>query len=109
MTIEEATALAQAEIDAKKTINGGEGMFAQVNNVRREYTEKEYEQAVFDLANSKMYVANEKWMQDRAEAYPSQLSFIEAYTEKEILGESEKWDAYVVDYNKVRSDNPKPE
>ena len=40
---------------------------------------------------------------------PSQLAFVEAYTEKEILGESAKWDAYVVDYEKVRSDHPKPE
>ena len=34
--------------------------------------------------------------------------FIEAYAEKEIGGDSTKWDAYIVKYNKVRSDNPKP-
>ena len=34
---------------------------------------------------------------------------MEAYTEKEIGGDSTKWDAYVVEYNKVRTDNPKPE
>ncbi len=109
MTLEEATALAQAEVDAKKTDNGGEGMWAQVNNERREFNKSEYDQAVIDSANQKMFEANDKWAQDRAEAYPSQIAFIEAYTEKEILGESAKWDAYVVDYEKVRSDNPKPE
>ena len=31
----------------------------------------------------------------------------EAYTEKEIGGDSTKWDAYKTAYNKVRSDNPK--
>ena len=43
----------------------------------------------------------------RAEEYPSTQDFMEAYTEKEIGGDSTKWDAYVVNYNKVRSDNPK--
>jgi hypothetical protein len=32
---------------------------------------------------------------------------MEAYTEKEIGGDSTKWDAYVINYNKVRTDNPK--
>lgn len=110
MTLEEATALAQAEVDAKKTENGGEGMWNQSSaNGRHEYDEAMYDQAVIDLATHKMYVANEKWADDRAQAYPSLLAFVEAYTEKEILGESEKWDAYVVDYEKVRSDHPKPE
>ena len=41
-------------------------------------------------------------------AYPSLLEFIEAYTEKEIGGDTTKWDDYVVKYNQVRDDNPKP-
>jgi len=44
----------------------------------------------------------------RQAAYPSVVEFIEAYTEKEIGGDSTKWDAYVVKYNQVRTDNPKP-
>jgi len=40
-------------------------------------------------------------------AYPSIKDFMEAYTEKEIGGNSGKWDAYVINYNKTRSDNPK--
>ncbi len=43
----------------------------------------------------------------RAEAYPSLQEFAEAYCEKEIGGDSTKWDAYKTAYNKVRSDNPK--
>ena len=39
--------------------------------------------------------------------YPVTEEFIEAYTEKEIGGNSTKWDAYVINYNKVRTDNPK--
>ena len=40
-------------------------------------------------------------------AYPVTKEFIEAYTEKEIDGDSTKWDGYVIKRNKVRSDNPK--
>ena len=43
----------------------------------------------------------------RTVAYPSTLDFIEAYTEKEIGSDSTKWDAYVINYNKVKTDNPK--
>ena len=44
----------------------------------------------------------------RAVAYPVDADFKEAWTEKEIGGDSTKWDAYVIAYNKVRTDNPKP-
>jgi hypothetical protein len=43
----------------------------------------------------------------RKQQYPSMEKFIEAYTEKEIGGDTTKWDEYVVEYNKVRTDNPK--
>ena len=52
------------------------------------------------------YDAND-YQRDRALAYPSLLEFAEAYTEKEIGEDSTKWDAYVVKYNQVRTDNPK--
>ena len=43
----------------------------------------------------------------RDEEYPSLKEFVEAYTEKEILKNNTKWDAYKDKYNKVRTDNPK--
>ena len=43
----------------------------------------------------------------RKKEYPPTKEFMEAYTEKEIGGDSTKWDAYIVKYNKVRSDNQK--
>ena len=43
----------------------------------------------------------------RKGVYPSVHDFMEAYTEKEIGSDSTKWDAYVIAYNKVRTDNPK--
>ena len=50
---------------------------------------------------------NKAYARKRAEEYPSIKDFMEAYTEKEIGGDSTKWDAYKTAYNKVRSDNPK--
>ena len=52
------------------------------------------------------YDAN-NYARARALAYPSLLEFAEAYTEKEIGEDSTKWDAYVIKYNQVRTDNPK--
>ena len=49
-----------------------------------------------------------QYQRDRAEEYPSLKDFTEAYCEKEIGGDSTKWDAYVAKYNLVRSNNPKP-
>jgi len=51
---------------------------------------------------------NEEYKRNREKAYPLFSEFIEAYTEKEILDKTDKWDAYVENYNKVRSDFPKP-
>jgi hypothetical protein len=51
---------------------------------------------------------NEEYKRNRAKAYPVLSDFVEAYTEKEILDKTDKWDAYVENYNKVRSDFPKP-
>ncbi len=50
----------------------------------------------------------EAYARTRAAAYLPVTDFMEAYTEKEIGGDSTKWDAYVIAYNKVRTDNPKP-
>ena len=49
----------------------------------------------------------EKCIIKRRSEYPSTSEFLEAYTEKEIGGNSTKWDAYVINYNKVRTENPK--
>ena len=50
---------------------------------------------------------SENYIRDRSIAYPSLKEFAEAYCEKEIGGDSTKWNAYKTAYNKVRTDNPK--
>ena len=60
------------------------------------------------IAEQKIAYDNLAYARARDIAYPSVKDFMEAYTEKEIGEDSTKWDAYVVAYNKVRTDNPKP-
>jgi len=60
------------------------------------------------IAEQKTAYDNLAYARARDVAYPSVKDFMEAYTEKEIGEDSTKWDAYVVAYNKVRTDNPKP-
>ena len=50
---------------------------------------------------------SENYIRNRSVAYPSLKEFAEAYCEKEIGGNSTKWNEYVTKYNKVRTDNPK--
>ena len=63
--------------------------------------------------NSDLAAAQADWdakayARKRILVYPNLAIFAEAYAEKEIGGDSTKWDAYVIAYNKVRTDNPKP-
>ena len=59
------------------------------------------------LAELKTAYNNKAYARKREREYPSIQDFMEAYTEKEIGGDSTKWDAYKTAYNKVRTDNPK--
>ena len=59
------------------------------------------------LAELKTAYNNKAYARKREKEYPSIQDFMEAYTEKEIGGDSTKWDAYKTAYNKVRTDNPK--
>jgi hypothetical protein len=75
-------------LDGNPTSITNEQILAKQAELQAEYDAQEYARA-------------------RAVAYPSTPDFMEAYTEKEIGGDSTKWDAYVINYNKVRTDNPK--
>ena len=63
-------------------------------------------QAEIETAEAAWHTAND-YKFARSDAYPSVADFMEAYTEKEIGSVSTKWDAYVIAYNKERTDNPK--
>ena len=104
-TLEELTAAAQTEIDALKTANGGDGMWAQVNGERREFTEAEYDQAVTDKANSDFDLQENGYITARQQAYksiPEQLDMI--YWDG--VNGTNLWDEHIAE---VKEDNPKPE
>ena len=103
-TIEELTASAQTAIDALKTANGGDGMFAQVNNERREFTEAEYDQAVVDKANSDFDLQENGYKQARQEAYGSIGDQLDMQY-KDLVDGTTTWKDHITT---VKSDNPKP-
>ena len=104
-TLQELTATAQAEIDAKKTANGGDGMFAQVNKVRREFTEAEYDQAVIDKANIDFDQQENGYKTARQEAYLSIQDQLDMQY-WDSVNETTTWADHIA---KVKADNPKPE
>ena len=103
-TLEQLTATAQAEIDAKKTANGGDGMFAQVNNVRREFTEAEYDQAVIDKANSDFDQQENGYKTARQQAYGSVQDQLDMQY-WDSVNSTTLWADHIA---QVKSDNPKP-
>jgi hypothetical protein len=104
-TLEELTAAAQTEIDAKKTANGGDGMFAQVNNERREFTEAEYDQAVIDKANSDFDLQENGYKQARQEAYLPIAEQLDMIYWDGVNGTT-LWNDHIAE---VKEDNPRPE
>jgi len=104
-TLQELTATAQAEIDAIKTANGGDGMFAQVNKVRSEFTEAEYDQAVIDKANIDFDQQENGYKTARQEAYGSIADQLDMQYH-DLVDDTTTWKDHIA---QVKSDNPKPE
>ena len=97
-TKDELQALADQEIDDAKP------MYAQVNNERREFTDAEYDQAIEDLAQSKLDAQDNGYKRARQEAYPSipdQLDMM--YWDK--VNDTTTWKDAIAE---VKADNPKP-
>jgi hypothetical protein len=97
-TIEQFRTEATSEIESAKP------MYAQVNNERREFTDAEYDQAIEDLAQSKLDQQDNGYKRARQEAYPSvgdQLDML--YWDK--VNDTTTWKDAIAD---VKSDNPKP-
>ena len=88
------------------------GRTRSIDGVKVPFTSEE--EAAADVKESAFaaeqadYLANRKYKDDRAAAYPSIRDFADAYywTQK---GDDSKMTAYVVACAKVKSDNPKPE
>ena len=108
-TIEELTTAAQTAIDAKKTANGGDGMWAQVNNERREFTDAEYDQAVTDKANSDFDLQENGYKTARQEEYPAIAEQLDMLFHDMTADKGDKTGDWYEAIEKVKEDNPKPE
>ena len=107
-TIEELTTAAQTAIDALKTANGGDGMFAQVNNERREFTEAEYDQAVTDKANSDFDLQENGYITARQQEYPAIAEQLDMLFHDMTADKGDKTGDWYEAIEKVKEDNPKP-
>jgi len=99
MTLEELTVEATAEIEAAKP------MYKQVNNLRLEFTDADYEQAIVDLANSKFSEQQFGYIQARSEAYGSVQDQLDMQYWDSVNGTT-LWADHIA---QVKADNPKPE
>jgi len=99
MTLEELTVEATAEIEAAKP------MYKQVNNLRLEFTDADYEQAIVDLANSKFSEQQFGYIQARSEAYGSVQDQLDMQYWDGVNGTT-LWADHIA---QVKADNPKPE
>ena len=107
-TLKQFEAEAQTEIDAKKTANGGDGMFAQVNNVRREFTDAEYDQAIKDSAAWKLDQQDNNYIRERQESYPALGEQFDLLYHDMVAGKGDKTGEWFKAVKKVKDDNPKP-
>ena len=107
-TIEELTTAAQTAIDALKTANGGDGMFAQVNNERREFRDAEYDQAVTDKANSDFDLQENGYKTARQQEYPAIAEQLDMLFHDMTADKGDKTGDWYEAIEKVKDDNPKP-
>ena len=107
-TLEQFTTEAQTEIDALKTANGGDGMFAQDSKGRREFNSTEYAQAVKDLASFKLDQQDNSYIRARQESYPALGEQFDLLYHDMVAGKGDKTGEWFKAVKKVKDDNPKP-
>lgn len=100
-TLEEFKEQARTDIEAKKTSNGGEGLYKTVNNVRMEFTDDDYEQAILDNATHNYEEQEYAYIDARRMDYPS----IEDQLDEIFHNGIDSWKAII---QQVKDDNPKP-
>tara|TARA_R100000655_G_scaffold99933_1_gene144082 strand:+ start:228 stop:548 length:321 start_codon:yes stop_codon:yes gene_type:complete len=102
-TIEEFRVEATSEIEARKP------MKAQVNNDIREFTDAEYDQAIEDLAQSKLDEQDNGYKKSRQQSYPAIPEQLDMLFWAIDAGKVDKTSDFYKTLKKVKDDNPKPE
>jgi hypothetical protein len=101
-TIEQFRTEATSEIESAKP------MYAQVNNERREFTDAEYDQAIEDLAQSKLDAQDNGYARARQEAYPALAEQLDLLYHDMTSDKGDKTGEWYKAVKKVKTDNPKP-
>ena len=101
-TIEQFRTEATSEIESEKPL------YAQVNNERREFTDAEYDQAIEDLAQSKLDEQDNGYARDRQQAYPALAEQLDMLYHDMTAGKGDKTGDWYKALKKVKDDNPKP-
>jgi hypothetical protein len=101
-TIEQFRTEATSEIESAKPL------YAQVNNEKREFTDAEYDQAIEDLAQSKLNQQDNGYKQARQEAYASMGDQLDQLYWDIDAGKLDKTGEWYKAIKKIKADNPKP-
>ena len=101
-TIEQFRSEATTEIESAKPL------YAQVNNERREFTDAEYEQAIEDLAQSKLYEQDNGYKRSRLESYGGWNGQLDKLWHDIDQGKLDKTGSWYKAIKQVKDDNPKP-
>ncbi len=107
-TLEQFTVEAQAEIDAIKTANGGDGMHHQNSSGRREFTDAEYDQAVTDRAAWKLDKQDNDYKRARQDSYAAIGDQLDLLYHDMAADKGDKTGDWFAAVKKVKDDNPKP-
>ena len=102
--LEEFKATARTNIEAKKTSNGGDGLYKTVDNVRMEFADEDYEQAILDNATQNFEDQEYSYIDARRMDYaPIEDQLDMQY--KDLLNNTTTWKDHIA---QVKLDNPKP-
>tara|TARA_R100001163_G_C5013960_1_gene158941 strand:+ start:51 stop:371 length:321 start_codon:yes stop_codon:yes gene_type:complete len=100
--------IAQFRTEATSEIESAKPMYAQVNNERREFTDAEYDQAIEDLAQSKLDEQDNGYARARQEAYPALAEQLDLLYHDMTSDKGDKTGEWYKAVKKVKTDNPKP-
>tara|TARA_R100001443_G_scaffold7321_2_gene16587 strand:- start:10966 stop:11286 length:321 start_codon:yes stop_codon:yes gene_type:complete len=101
-TIEQFRTEATSEIESEKPL------YAQNNNVRRQYTDTEYDQAIEDRAQFKLDEQNNGYIRARQEAYAAIGDQLDMLYHDMTDSKGDKTGNWYKAVKKVKDDNPKP-
>jgi hypothetical protein len=103
-TLEEIKSNTTTEVEAIKTVNGGEGLFKSVDGNRRELNDAEYQQHIIDRSNYLFDQQENGYKAARQEAYGSIQDQLDMMYWDNVNGTT-NWQDHIAE---VKSNNPKP-